>query len=555
MINNFLTMRGRLPEGVRLDGNVFVPMRDGVKIAIDIYKPLAEGNYPVLLAMSPYIKELQQQPPELSHDIEAGATGFFVPRGYIHVVAQIRGTGFSQGQYDFFDTKQQQDGYDLVEWIAQQPWCNGNVGMIGDSYFAMIQYLVAAQQPPHLKCIAPCDGCADPYRTFCYQGGMYNSWFLGMWGSELIRQCLWPGQIEGKQPPANVFLDWASHSEDGPYYWERAARTKVDKIKVPMMGIILHSHIHIASQLYMYPMVDSPKKLVVLPSSGGRANVYFLRNRELHEQMLRWYDYWLKGIDTGIMDDPEVAIFDSATMDWRYENEYPIGRTQWTKFFLHSNSDNPASESPFGFINNQSPQNEQSDKFTLPNSFERIYKHKPVIAYSSALLETDIKVWGPLSTTLFASSTTLDVAWFVKIGDVGADGKVQLLQEAHLKASFREIDKSRSRPGQPFHPFQNPVRPEPNKIYEYQIEMRPLFYTFKKGHKIWVQIATHDIDYLLFLHTMYASEVLPVPADFAIYHDASHPSHLLLPVIPDALITKQVDAPLSKIKWQPEFMA
>ena len=529
-------------------------MRDGIKIALDIYRPAAEGRYPALLAMSPYIKEIQQQPPELSHDIEAGATGFFVPKGYVHIVVQIRGTGFSQGQYDFLDTKQQQDGYDIVEWIALQPWSNGKVGMIGDSYFAMIQYLVAAQKPPHLKCIAPCDSCTDPYRTFCYQGGIFNSWFLGMWGTELIRQCIWPGPVEGKLPPANVFADWASHPEDGPYYWERAAWTKLDKIGVPVLSIAPQSFIHVNSQLYAYPLIKSPKKLLIVPPGAGEANIHFLRNRPLQQQMLRWYDYWLKGIDTGIMNEPEVAIFDSATQEWRYENEYPLSRTKWTKFYLRSNSAGPANEPPYGLISQEPPKSEKPDMYLTPQSWGSVAARKPVLAYATPSLEKNVCVWGPISIILHGSSTTLDTSWFVKLGDVGLDGKVKLLGKGQLKASFREVDESKSHPGQPFHPFRSPVLPEPKKVYEYQIEMQPLFHTFKAGHKIWVQIASIDFGYQLFIHTIHASETVPVPAENLVYHDSTHPSHLLLPVIPDAPIIKPVEPPVSEIKWAPEFM-
>jgi predicted acyl esterase len=316
MGNSYPTVRGPLPSRVKLDENIYVTMRDGAKIAIDVYGPEADGPYPGLLSMSPYIKEIQQQPPELSHSIEAGATHFFVPRGYVHVVAQVRGTGLSQGQYNFLDIKEQQDGYDLVEWIAQQPWCDGNVGMLGDSYFAMIQYLVAAQKPPHLKCIVPYDGLTDPYRDFCYQGGLFNRAFMGSWGSNTVSQCIWPGPVEGKYPPADLIFNWTSQPDDGPYYWERTAWTKLDKIGVPMLGIVPQSSIHARGQLYAYPIIKAPKKLLVAPPAGLFAHVRFLRNEPLHEQILKWFDYWLKGIDTGIMNEPPVTIFDNATQEW-----------------------------------------------------------------------------------------------------------------------------------------------------------------------------------------------------------------------------------------------
>ena len=176
-----------------------------------------------------------------------------------------------------------------------------------------------------------------------------------------------------------------------------------------------------------------------------------------------------------------------------------------------------------------------------------------MLAYATSPLDKDLKVWGPLSITLYGSSTTADTAWFVKLCDVGPEGRVEMLTQGQLKASHREVDEARSKPGQPFHPFQNPAGPEPNRVYEYQIEMRPIFHTFKAGHKVWVQIASDDFHYQMLLRTIYVSERLPVPATNTIYHDAEHPSHLSLPVIPDAPIIKSVAPPLSEISWTPSY--
>lgn len=551
MKKGYPTERGPLPSGMKLDENIYVTMRDGVKIAVDVYRPEAKGRYPGILSMSPYIKEIQRQPPVLTHGVEAGATDFFVPRGYVHIIAQIRGTGLSQGQWNFLDIKEQQDGYDLVEWIAQQPWCDGNVGMLGDSYFAMIQFLVAAQQPPHLKCIVPYDGETDPYRDFCYRGGIFYNGFLGMWAAATTRQAVWPGPVKGKLPPCNLLVDLASHTEDGPYYWERAASTKLDKIEVPMLSISPQSSLHMIGQLGAYPVIKAPKKLLIVPPPGRMTNVQFILNQPLNEQILRWFDYWLKGINTGIMEEPQVAIFDSGTEEWRYENEYPLARTKWTKFYLRANPAGPSTEPPYGLISVEPPGSEEPDRYMMPQCLGLLAAGKPVLAYVTPSLDKDVRIWGPLSAVLHGSSTTLDTAWFVKLGDVGPDGKVKLLAHGHLKASFREIDESKSKPGQPFHPFQNPALPEPNKVYEYQIEIWPIFHTFRKGHKIWVQIASVDFGYQL-SDDIYATELMPLPAENAVYHDSAHLSHLLLPVIPDAPMIKPVESPVSEIKWPPE---
>jgi uncharacterized protein len=248
------------------------------------------------------------------------------------------------------------------------------------------------------------------------------------------------------------------------------------------------------------------------------------------------------------LDEPEVAIFDNATREWRYENEYPLKRTEWTKFYFHSASGFNASEPALGSISLEPPENENPDRYKLPESGQQLIAGKPVLAFGSPALEKDVRVWGPLSAVIYGSSTTTDTDWFVKIMDVAPDGKSRLLNIGVLRASFREIDKSKSLPGQPFHPFQKPAALVPNEIYEFQIEIRPIFYTFKAGHKIWVEIASDDLDFFMPLHT---TDLLrtPWPAENSVYHDSAHPSHILLPVIPDAPETRKVESPLSEVEW------
>jgi predicted acyl esterase len=525
-------------------------MRDGVKLAVDIYSPESGGRYPALLSMAPYIKEIQQHPPQFSHSIEAGATGFFVPKGYVHVIAQTRGSGLSQGQWNFLDTKEQQDGYDLVEWMAEQPWCNGNVGMIGDSYWAWIQYLVAAQRPPHLKCIAPHDGGTDMYRDTFYQGGIFAYGEFGSpWIVDTTFQCVWPGPVEGKLPPTNLAVNLAANPHDGPYYWERSPWTKLDKIEVPVLSVVAQFvSRHCRGQLDAYPRIHAKKKLIVEPQTGFWSHLHFLLNRPLNEQMLRWYDYWLKGIDTGVMDEPEVTIFDSATREWRYENEYPLKRTKWTRFYLRSNPSGPATEPPYGLISMNSPDSEAPDNYRIPESMSVLLAGKPVLGYSTPPLREDLRVWGPLSANLYGSSTSPDTAWFIKLMDIGPNNKISLVSTGILRASAREVDEAKSKPGQPFHPFGKRVPLKPNTVYEFQVEMLPAFHTFKAGHKIWLQIASDDLTYFGRLHTLDVLE-LPVPAENSLYHDSEHPSHLLLPVIPDAPIIKPVEPPLSQVEW------
>lgn len=545
--------KGEIPKpdmpGVKLEENVYVEMRDGVRIAVDLYHPEKEGRYPVLLSMCPYLKEMQQCHPGWCHSIEAGATGFLVPKGYIHVIAQSRGSGMSQGRWAFLDRKEQQDGYDLIEWIADQPWCDGNVGMIGDSYWAWIQFLVAAQRPPHLKCIVPHDGGTDMYRDAMYQGGVFNGGeFANHWTVDTIFQCIWPGPVEGKEPPIHFAAELASHPCDGPFYRERSAWWMADRIEVPALVCVTLTPLHSRGQLSIYPRIRSPKKLLVEPETGYWAHLRFVTDQHLNEVVLRWLDHWLKGKDTGIMREPEVAIFDGATRKWRYENEYPVERTEWTKYYLHGGKATGKNDPLQGTLTLQPPAAERPDKYKLPESTRLLLEGKPVLVYSTPPLKKAVPVWGPLGAVLYGSSTEKDTVWFVKLFDQGPGKEMKLLSRGILRASFRAVDQERSRPGQPFHLFEEQVPLEPKKTYEFQIEMKPIFHTFQARHRIRVEIASDDLTYFGSLHSL-DIQGLPMPVENTIHHDSRFPSHLLLPVIPDAPILKKVEPPLSKVEW------
>jgi putative CocE/NonD family hydrolase len=351
---------------VKAEKNVYVAMRDGVRLAVDVYRPNAAGEFPALLAMSPYGKEIQTlpippQPREFSPlcdgCIEAGDTEYIVAHGYVHVIADVRGTGDSDGEYiGMFSKHEAEDGYDLVEWIARQPWCTGNVGMIGISYFATIQIFVASEQPPHLKAIFPFDpSWMDLYRR-AYPGGILATFLHGLWEGRdgdsgfaprnvvsammktmpkpeldrLFEEALSNPDIRCysnfyhllKYPQKNpIFVDLLLNPGDGPFYWERSAHTKYDKVKIPVYtGHVMSAHpAGIDGAISAFLAIDAPKKLLLPPPA-------FLERpfHEYHDVIIRWFDYWLKGIDTGIMAEPPIRLFVSGANQWRYEHEWPL---------------------------------------------------------------------------------------------------------------------------------------------------------------------------------------------------------------------------------------
>jgi hypothetical protein len=533
--------------GVRVIENVYVAMRDGVLLAVDIYLPQAEGRYPALLSLSPYLKEIQRKPPQWSHAIESGATSFYVPKGYVHVIAQGRGAGRSQGQWKWFDEHERFDGYDLIEWIAAQPWCSAGVGMIGDSYWSWSQYAAAIAQPPHLKCVCQQDATPDFYRDVCFQGGIYHHQFVTGWVAYHTAMMAWPGPVVGKLAPMNLGYEAHMHPCDGPFWRERSAWTQLDRIKVPVMSIAPQGgQMHFRGQLWGYPRIGAPKKLLVVPPTGFWSHVRYLTDRALNRQMLRWFDHWLKDIDTGIMDEPQVAIFDSGTRQWRYENEYPVKRAQWTAFYLRAAA--PATQPSHGLLSETPPADEAPDTYSLPASLGQLSAGRPVLAYATPPLERDLRIWGPLSLTLYAASSQIDTAWYVKVMNVQPDGTGALVSKGNLRASFRAVDENLSAPAQPFHPFDRQELLEPNKTYQFQIELVPMFHTFRAGHRLQVQIASEDLQYNNPMRQIDV-QLLPWPVENTLYHDAGHPSHLLLPVVPDSTEIAPVKPPVSEIDW------
>jgi predicted acyl esterase len=527
------------PAGAVLDEHVYAPMRDGVRLCADVYRPKAAGRYPALLSLSPYSKDIQQQPPQWSHAIESGATAFYVGHGYVHVIAQSRGAGRSQGQWRWFDAKERTDGYDLIEWIARQPWSDGNVGMIGDSYWTWSQYFAAAAQPPHLRCICQCDGTTDLYRDACYPGGIFNASFINHWIAYQAAMAAWPGPVEGKEPPINLHWEIVNRPFDDPWWQERSARSWLDRIQTPVLSIAPQGgQMHFRGQLAGYPEIKAPKKLLVVPPTGFWSHLRYLTHPGLNAQMLRWFDHWLKGVDSGIMDEPEVAIFDTGTRSWSCAQAYPLPHTAWTKFYLGADE---ISETP-------PAADEPPDRFRLPDSYAQLIAGKPVLSYQTAVLDRPLRLAGPMSVTLFASSSQIDTLWFVNVLDLAPDGRAMPLSRGMLRASFRECDEARSKPGQPWHPFTRMQPLQPGVVTEFQIELRPLFHTFKRGHRLQLTIASEDIQFSNPLRQIEV-QLLPWPVENSVHHSARYPSHLILPVLPEGRAERPVPPQVADIDW------
>jgi predicted acyl esterase len=546
---------------VKKEHNVFVTMRDGVQLVANIYRPDAEGKFPALLSMSPYGKELQELPlapqplgisPLWDGVMEAGDTDYVVSKGYVHVIADLRGTGDSEGEYVGWHSKKEgEDGYDFVEWIAQQPWCNGNVGMMGFSYFGEVQLAVASEQPPHLRAIFPTGVWTDLYRRMTYHGGILCLFLYGLWDGRLGVSGFAPKKIVSamkrnlskdeferrleealnnpdirkfpnlyhllKYPQKNpLFFDFLLNPYDGPFYWERSSYTKFDKIKIPVYSVGSWASLYDAfGQLSVYSEINAPKKLMMHPP--GPPDRPWVRNSDV---VVRWYDHWLKGIDTGIMDEPPIKNFVMGVNQWRYENEWPLARTEWVKFYLQSWE--RLSLEP-------ETHNDEPDCFLQEPLF--LSTKRQSLKYLSSPVPEDMEVIGPAAVYLFASIDTEDTNWKVELYDLSEYGSEQMLGRGFLKASHRALDESKSKPWQPYHPHTSSEPVVPGVIYEYAIELCPISNVFRAGHRIKLEIKSmespKDPEMLTHFHPHLFSSKTTL---HKIYRDNKYRSYVLLPI-------------------------
>jgi hypothetical protein len=330
----------RIPESSPIAYSIFaeqdlrVAMRDGVRLALDIFRPWAAGEkFPALISWSPYTRQLQQTLVPIGQN-EAGLTEFWVPRGYAHVIVDARGSNDSEGAWDFCGPKEQQDLAEMIEWVASRPWCNGNVGMMGCSYFGRSQLLGAVHQSPSLKAIFPYDASTDMYRDNLYRGGIPTVGFPLLWFSDLAFLNFWGGRLKdpsGFHHHFQIVLG-RKYPFDCEYYQERCTWTKLDRIKIPAyFGCDWHFYnLHLPGLFEGWEgTANIPKKMLAGPTPVPRRP-----HAVYHFEALRWYDHWLKGLDTRVMEGPPIQIYIQGENHWRSEQEWPLARTEWQELFL-----------------------------------------------------------------------------------------------------------------------------------------------------------------------------------------------------------------------------
>jgi putative CocE/NonD family hydrolase len=545
---------------VRHEVNTAVAMRDGISLLADVHRPDADGRFPALVAASPYPRQIQDLGAPMGF-IEAGITDYWVPRGYGHVIANVRGTGGSGGTFGFFDAQERRDMYDLVEWAAAQPWCDGNVGMIGISYFAMTQLEAAVERPPHLKAIFPVAVTADLYEAATHHGLMSSSFvtpFLsmigltaarsdGFWRSMplgLARRVLHAPPLHRKfatmngeaavttmrqllklphdpRPWDELWLDIAVRHPLRDEWWdERDLTSLLSNVDIPVyLGCDWENvPLHLPSTFIAWKaLAHNPNVRMGMLDRYGLTWPW----ESLHGEALAWFDHWLKGRDTGIVDGDPVRYALPGADGWRTSPVWPPASTH-RELALRADGSLDADEGEPGareYMVLGAGLNRASTSSIDPPA---------TLTWTSAPLESDLDVLGAIELRLIASATAADTAWMATLQNVAPDGAATAVTAGWVRASLREVDEAASVPGAPALTCRTATAVPIGQDVEYRIPLVPNARRFAAGSRIRLVLASDDQDpdvpaIMNFRHASVGTSSL---------NTVRSSSRLLLPVLP-----------------------
>ena len=546
--------------------NVKVPMRDGVELSADLYLPRVSGTFPTVLMRTPYSNNM---------DVTIERARVLANDGYACVIQDIRGRWDSDGDYYPFHPDVD-DGFDTQEWVGQQEWSNGKIGMAGSSYLGLVQWLSAPLRSQNLTCLAPRVICGDFYNGLVYPGGALQLNVVMTWGmrtngrtGQSIDYHDWTNAFRALPVgdadlsagrALGFFKDWIEHPAYDDYWNAIDVEDKWNEIDVPAFSMGGWFDLYSADAFTNFNGIRKngrtpearQSRLIVGPwphalrtsskTGDGDFGAGALADRDGEET--RWFDYWLKGIDNGIVDEPPLRLFIMGINEWRDEHEWPLARTDWQRWHLHSDGD-ANSVRGGGRLSIDTPTDEPEDRFVYDPEFpvqtvggnnccspdivpwgpydqRAVEMRSDVLVYTSDPFEEDMEVTGPIKVVLYAATDGPDTDWTAKLVDVSPTGYAMNLCDGIFRARYRE-SKSESR------------LLEPNRVYEYEIDVAVTGNVFQKGHSVRIEISSSNFprfDRNLNTGKDYGKDGEMRVANQAVYHSREYPSHVLLPVIP-----------------------
>jgi predicted acyl esterase len=543
------------PQDYKLivEKDVQIPMRDGTLIYADVFRPDCPDKVPAIMNLSVYNKDKLWIPPD---DLEEEPNPYmnwesanplwWCPRGYAIVRVDSRGSGKSPGRSEPSSYAESLDYYDAVEWIAKRPWCSGNIGTLGISYLAASQWRLANLQPPSLKAMIPWEGRADQYRDQIYHGGIFALGFIGTWYLQWTANHLL-GKPRSYNPDAfnnNYIWECAAHDLDSDYW--RQCSADWDMITVPFYsaGNWTSHSLHLRGNTEAYMCARSPHKKLRI-HSGTHFHAFYSEEGRLDQ--LRWFDYWLKGLDTGIMDEPPVKLEirtggKQGRYDFRFEDDWPIPRTEWTKWYLAIERE--ADNTPDGVEGQLLPDKPAHERKLTYAASAEAHGHGPAprlgASFMTPPMEEATELTGPFMLNIWVSSTTEDADLMVTLRNIGRDGtdvwevgsqgQPTVLTKGWLRASHRKLDPEKSLPFRPYHAHNERWWLEPDVPVECQVEIWPTSIVLQKGHRLRVDIQPQDgLGSSIYTHW---NADYKLGARNSLYAGGDKASYLLVPIIP-----------------------
>ncbi|BCB78346.1 CocE/NonD family hydrolase [Phytohabitans flavus] len=576
------TFRTEIADGMRIEWDVPIVMDDGIVLRADVFRPIDNAPVPVILTYGPYAKGLPFQVGYPSAweamcrdhpDAVTNSTNKYqnwevvdpekwVPHGYACVRVDSRGTGRSPGYIDLFSARETRDYYDCIEWAGAQPWSNGRVGLNGISYYAMNQWHVASLNPPHLAAICPWEGAADFYRDGARQGGIRSTFWDNWYDMQVKTVQYGIGETGGRNPNTGQLIcgdeqltaqelaanrsdfgaDLRAHRFADEFHAIRSAQW--DRITIPVLscGNWGGQGLHLRGNVEAFVRAASTRKWLEM---HGHAHWPLFYTDYGVDLQMRFFDRYLKGANNGWEDRPAVQLqirHVDATFEPRGEDAWPPPATEWTRRYLSSSLALSESVPVTGSVSY--PALGDGVEFTTPP------------------LDADVEVTGPLAAKLFVSSSTTDADLFLVVRVYSPSGSEIVFQGAldphtpvaqgWLRASHRRLDPALSQPYRPYHPHDTTEPLEPGEVYELDIEILPTCLVIPAGYRIALQVRGSDYVYPgpsarlsnlkndltgcgPFLHNDDVDRPAGVFDGVTTVHiGEQYPSHLVLPVIPDA---------------------
>lgn len=548
-------------QSILVEKDVAIPMRDGAQLIADVFRPRGGEKVPAILNLGPYQKDKLWVVPETLEEApnewmnwETINPQWWVPRGYAAVRVDGRGSGKSQGQCEPWSLAESIDFHDAIEWAAAQPWCNGKVGLLGISYYAINQWLVANHQPPSLKAIIPWEGFADIYRDALYHGGIFNVFMSNWFTAHLLHHKL--GRAARQLPDAwkvNMLDFWLSNNLDSGAFF--GAQAQWDRITVPFysVGNWTGFGLHLRGNTEAFMRAASPHKKLRI-HTGSHVHPFY--TEEGREDQKRFLDYWLKGVENGVMDEPPVKLairHGRDEIEWRHEHEWPLARTRWTKFYFDLASPPQGAPANSGALTRDNPKTEASRTYvtsmlgtmgSTSAASSQVMGGGGIRPGMGVSLETpplaaDLEITGPLAASFWVSSESEDMDLFLTLRNFDADGNEVMetgqqgspvpVAKGWLRVSHRELDPELSLPYRPYHKHQRRLFLKPGEIVKVDVEIWPTSMVFKKGHRIRLDIQPRD--------GVGSQGYMHYHADYnagtnTIHSGGKYESYLLLPIIP-----------------------